>query len=568
MTNDNFESTTDNDTTRTTETTGGDTLRPWWTRSWIGLAACVLPAVLLAACSLGSEDDEASIGGTDDAAVADTRVGPQTDTSATIAPDTAPDTVATEPPETVAADSTLAVDETSTTVEPAPTPSDPDADAISPVSFATSIEPIITRTCASCHTGDGPGTQHVIMDTAGVVAKASVGIEFVTRTGFMPPWPASDESVDFEHDWSLSDDEVALLASWHEAGAPLDVAEDHVIAPATGETVRLNDPDLEIKSQGSYDGELGQEDEYRCMVYDPEFDGAGFVTGIDFIPDQEQVVHHAVGFVLSGNDRATIEELDGNDGNDGGWTCFGFSPASSAELVYVWAPGQAASRYPEGSGLLLDDGDFFVMQTHYHYDVEAPADQSTLALDWTSIDDADGIDPINISVFLGPAEVPCNANESGPLCDRAAAIDLARQKYGPAGVLADVILAGCGQTPEDYAGFTDGYAESSCDQRARTRGELVSVFGHQHEVGSTFRLTLNPGTPEELVVLDIPNWDFNWQLNYEPVDTIIIEPDDVIRMECSWDRARRDPALDPAYIVWADGTDDEMCFASIVTRPV
>lgn len=552
-------------TTNTTIAAHDDrTSSSWWTRGWIGLAVCVMPAALLAACSLGSGVDEASSNETDSTSVADTDAETQPQTNA-----------GEEPLETVVVDSTIAVTdstapvtESSTTTQPALSDTDADPEGLSPVSFAANIEPIITRTCASCHTGDGPGTQHVIMDTAGVVAKASVGIEFVTRTGFMPPWPASDESVDFEHDWSLSDEEVALLASWHEAGAPLDVPEDHVIEPQAGETVRLQDPDVAVRSQGSYDGELGQEDEYRCMIYDPEFDGAGFVTGMDFIPEQEQVVHHAVGFILSRSDRATIEELDGTDDNGGGWTCFGFSPASSAELIYVWAPGQAASRYPDGSGLLLDDGDFFVMQTHYHYDVEAPADQSTLALNWTPIDDAAGIDPVNISVFLGPAEVPCEADESGPLCDRAAAIELARQKYGSGGVLADVILAGCGQTPDDYAGFTDGYAESSCDQRARTRGELVSVFGHQHEVGSAFRLTLNPGTPEELIVLDIPNWDFDWQLNYEPTDTIIIEPDDVIRMECSWDRSRRDPKLEPAYIVWADGTDDEMCFASIVTRPV
>jgi hypothetical protein len=567
MTSDDAQLTNDPAGTGSTTTSR---LRPaWWRHPLIGFAACLVPAAVLAACSLGAGDavstqqadssPATSPAATDDAESPDSIAAPgDTAASDTTVADTAP----VESDET----SPASTEGTGTTTTDVTTDTENHGQ---PISFANDIEPIITSTCANCHTGNGPGTQHVIMDTAGVVAKASVGIELVTRTGFMPPWPASDDSIAFRHDWSLSDDEIALLAEWHEAGAPLDVADDHVIAPVPGATVRLEDPDLEVRSQGAFDGELGQDDEYRCMIYDPQLDGAGFVTAMDFVPEQEQVVHHAVGFLLSADDRAAIESIDSGDGRGGGWTCFGFSPGPSAELVYAWAPGQAASRYPDGSGLFLDDGAFFVMQTHYHFDVEAPADQSTLALDWTSTVDAVGdIDPVDISVYVGPAEVPCSADESGPLCERSAAVELAKQKYGPEGVLADGILAMCGQSPDDYAQFTDGFSESTCDMPARTRGELVSVFGHQHEVGASFRLTLNPDTPDEVVVLDIPDWDFDWQLNYEPVDTIVIEPDDVIRLDCSWDRSRRDPELEAAYIVWSDGTDDEMCFASIVTRPI
>lgn len=59
-----------------------------------------------------------------------------------------------------------------------------------------------------------------------------------------------------------------------------------------------------------------------------------------------------------------------------------------------------------------------------------------------------------------------------------------------------------------------------------------------------------------------------FHVNSEPIDTILIEPDDVTRLDCSSDRSHRDPTLEPAHIVWSDGTDDEMCFASIVTRPI
>ena len=50
-------------------------------------------------------------------------------------------------------------------------------------------------------------------------------------------------------------------------------------------------------------------------------------------------------------------------------------------------------------------------------------------------------------------------------------------------------------------------------------------------------------------------------------DEIILKPGDVVRTECAWDRSLRDPELEPAYVLWADGTDDEMCFATITVRP-
>ena len=45
-----------------------------------------------------------------------------------------------------------------------------------------------------------------------------------------------------------------------------------------------------------------------------------------------------------------------------------------------------------------------------------------------------------------------------------------------------------------------------------------------------------------------------------------LDDDDVVLLECGWDRSRRDPSLEPAYILWADGTNDEMCFATITVR--
>ena len=93
--------------------------------------------------------------------------------------------------------------------------------------------------------------------------------------------------------------------------------------------------------------------------------------------------------------------------------------------------------------------------------------------------------------------------------------------------------------------MTSGIASSSCDLPA-TPGQVVSVWGHQHEIGKSVQMILNPDTPDEVVMLDIPNWDFDWQLNYAPVDDVILERGDTIRIECVWDRAGSTRTPSPA----------------------
>ena len=514
-------------------------------RSWaLGAGTCLFLAVVVGACGLGSGSDGAAPTGDGVPAV-----------TGSVSADSSNTETSADPTTTAEADTTTS-EVLATTTAPAATPP-------GGVSFASSIQPIITETCASCHTGDGPGTQHVRFDTADDVSRAAFAIAIVTETRFMPPWPASDESVPFDHDWSLTDEEIATILRWDDDGAPLDVDPNTEMIPVNG-VVGLNDPDLVMRADGSYDGEFGQPDEYRCFVYDPKLTESTFVSDMEFIPQQTQVVHHAVGFVVPGSERAAVEERNGADGQ-GGWTCFGFSPGNGADLIFTWAPGTDPTAFPDGTGLEMEAGDFFVLQTHYHYDVEADADQSTFAVNFATGAD---VDPIDLFTYLAPAEIPCGEGEEGPLCDRDAARQKAIDAYGREGVLADALIGGCGNPLDAPDGFVDGVAKSTCTSPVANPGEIVSVFGHEHEIGASFKMTLNPDTPEELVLLDIPVWDFDWQLIYEPTDSIVIDSGDTIRIECTWDRALRDPLLEPAYVLWADGTNDEMCFSSVVTRPV
>ena len=438
---------------------------------------------------------------------------------------------------------------------------DPLIPTATPTGFATDVAPILLDHCSACHNPGGPGSPHWNLSQARDVTETARFLSESIATGYMPPWPATALSVPMRDTLSLSDEEMATVLGWLDAGAVLDVEPD---TPMLGlGTVDLDETDLVVPPTAPYDNESGRYDDYRCMVYRPEITEQVWLRGLQFVPQRTEVVHHAIGYLVPAEQWSSAEMLD--DADDGsGWECYGGTGLRDDTFVLGWAPGQLPEIYPEGTGLVIQPGDFFVIQVHYHYDVRVEPDASWLELD---IEPADtDLQPISINTYLTPAEIPCGPGESGPLCDRDTVAAAARAEFGL--LPADFINMLCGVTPADFADMVDGVATSTCDLPVQNTGEIIAVLGHMHELGARYRMTLNPDTDDAVVLLDIDNWDYDWQYNYRPADRIVLEDGDVVRIECTWERSRRDPRLEPAYVLWSLGSNDEMCFSTITTRPV
>ena len=50
---------------------------------------------------------------------------------------------------------------------------------------------------------------------------------------------------------------------------------------------------------------------------------------------------------------------------------------------------------------------------------------------------------------------------------------------------------------------------------------ILNMTPHMHLRGKDFRYTLTYPDGREQVLLDVPNWDFNWQLRYELAEPIL-----------------------------------------------
>jgi len=93
-----------------------------------------------------------------------------------------------------------------------------------------------------------------------------------------------------------------------------------------------------------------------------------------------------------------------------------------------------------------------------------------------------------------------------------------------------------------------------------------------HLLGRSIKLELNPGEPDARTLLDIPMWDFDNQASHS-IKPTAVEPGDKIKVTCKHEQALRDqlPSFKgqpDKYVLWGDGTTDEMCLGiMLVTRP-
>lgn len=447
--------------------------------------------------------------------------------------------------------------------------------AASNVSFSKDVQPILESNCASCHRSGESGSAVWTLDTAAQASEAGSGLQLVTATGYMPPWPASDVGVPLQHDRKLSADEIQTITAWAAEGSPLDVDPTTPIevAPDQLEAQYEIRDDLVLAADAPYQGSDTITNDYRCTILDPQLTEDRFVTGFEFRPDQRENVHHALVFKVDQSQVELSRELDAADPGTG-WQCFAGmrgpggtqgpdGGGAGAELIMGWVPGQRPNKLPDGAGIPVAAGDVFVVQTHYHFPHPPEPDLSKLAIE---LSDRTDLDRVITQTYLGPAEIPCAPGETGVFCDRNKVIERLSEEYGPsaAGIPNSLMLL-CRQSLPTLQQLVDGIARSTCDHRVRVEGELLAVHGHMHEIGNDFRMTLNPGTPEEKVLLDLPDWDFQWQLIYSPQEQIQLKRGDVVRIECSWDRALI-KSSEPKYVTWAEGTEDEMCYSTITTR--
>jgi hypothetical protein len=314
-------------------------------------------------------------------------------------------------------------------------------------------------------------------------------------------------------------------------------------------------------------------DDYRCFLLDPEVGKDGFVTGVDVAPGNDAVVHHVILFRVPPDQVEAAEAVDAETPGPG-WTCFGGSgldrvggSLDDAPWLGAWAPGGGEQVMAEDIGIPLEAGSRIVMQVHYNLLAGTDPDRSSARL--RLAEGSSDLGALETMLLPAPVELPCRPGVEGPLCERDAAVLDVMDRFGPRSgqmVAGLQLLCGDGSGPE--AGRSQ-----SCTRTVQEPATVRAVAGHMHLLGRKIRIELNPGRADARTLLDVPVWDFDDQGTRALGRPAKVVPGDELEVTCTHDQGLRDllPAFEgqpERYVVWGEGTTDEMCLGiALVTRP-
>ncbi|MBN4050266.1 hypothetical protein JYT28_00770 [Desulfobulbus sp. AH-315-M07] len=417
---------------------------------------------------------------------------------------------------------------------PAPTdPADPTPDPAAVVSYYKDVKPILDLNCVGCHQ---PG--QIGIGTLSDYAKVSAGAVYILQQmedRVMPPWLAADGCNDYHDNPSLPAEDIATFAKWIEAGLlEGDPAEDPgVTAPSLKQLDRV---DLTISLPSPYIPNADTPDDYRCFLVDWPTATASYVTGFGVRPGNTSTVHHLIAYVAPPSSVAEYEALDAADPKMG-YTCYG-GPGGTQDgnvsFFAAWAPGGQDTYFPAGTGIAIEPGSKVIVQMHYNTITwDGEPDQTSVVVKTESVVDKPG----KFAFFTG---IPWVINGTMNI---------------PAGD-ADVVHA-----------IDDDLSWLISDSKPFTiHGGAV----HMHTRGTKIRLGHKPaGSGQDNCLIDIPRWDFDWQVGYWLTETVSYVPGDTLTLECHWDNsASNQPWIDgqqmaPEDLNWGEGTNDEMCLATI-----
>jgi Copper type II ascorbate-dependent monooxygenase, C-terminal domain len=454
------------------------------------------------------------------------------------------------------------------------------------------VAPIFAAKCAGCHRQGAVAPFSIT--SARTAAAYSQAILMMTKSGAMPPWmPGKDSpAILGSSQRILTDEEKSLIERWVRGGAKLGDARS--IRPAASGSTAPGTT-LTLTPQRSYTphATAGATDDYHCILLDPKLTQDVFVTSAVIKPQRPQLVHHVILFEAAGANAVEARRLNAASGGRG-WTCFGgpgltetrasagniaSDRLGSPQWISAWVPGHTTSDLPADTGVLLHSGALVVMQVHYnlmHATHGAASDRSSAVLR-TVPAAGSALTPLDTFLAPAPVELPCPSGTTSRLCSRDAAFRKEVRKYGrDAAVIPIGLLYLCKKTLADYPQQVGDARDvrTSCDRAVNRPIRIYGVAGHMHLRGVDIRLELNPGTSRAQTLLHIPRWDFHWQDAYYLAHPVDAEPGDTVRVTCRFDNSRaaqpvvKGKQLAPRYVLWGEGTTDEMCLGllQVATR--
>ena len=398
-----------------------------------------------------------------------------------------------------------------------------------PPTYHRDIAPLVQEKCGGCHVEGGiaPFSLQRYED----VFPMRTAIQAAVKLRSMPPWMPAQDCTDYEHDRSLTDEQIALISRWVDEGgaegSPAD-APTFVAPPHEG----LSRVDLEVAMPQAFTPTQSPDD-YRCFMIDWPETEVRYVSGFRANPGQASIVHHVIAFLVPPADVADFQALDAAEPGPG-YKCYG-GPRGSIDVnrqvawLGSWVPGNKGIDYPAGTGIRVNPGSKIVLQVHYNLSsAVSNADRTSLSL---------RLEPsVRKEAIIQPWASPMWLNRGMPI---------------PAGQ-SDVRHRFSFDVVPVLSQLTRGVF------RSNEPITLHTTALHMHTLGKWGKMEIERRTGTTECMVDIPRWNFHWQGQYSFKQSKVVSAGDRIAVECHWDNS-----LPGAKDVnWGEGTEDEMCLGS------
>lgn len=397
------------------------------------------------------------------------------------------------------------------------------------LTYVRDIEPLLNAKCVNCHTAGGIGP--FALDTYEQVAAAKGAVKASVESGSMPPWMPGDGCTDYKGDFSLTDEQIKIIGSWIDAGAPLGDPNDTPVVVEKN-FLELSRVDFELTLPVAYTPKQSPDD-YRCFLIDWPEATTTYVTGFGVEPDNKAIVHHVIGFLAVPDQVANFQALDDAD-PEPGWTCYGGPSGGAgqggarAAWVGAWVPGGSGEDLPAGTGIEIPAGSKIIAQMHYNtLGAQSGSDQTKLLFQTSStVEKKAAIMPFANPSWIQAGTMTIAPNTKGVVHSFAADPTL----------FVKPVTNGALQGGKPLTFYAAG--------------------AHMHTLGkrSMARIERADGTKECL--LDLPRWDFNWQGRFSFQAPKVVNPGEKLFLECQWDNNTMQE------VSWGEGTQDEMCLGT------
>jgi len=375
-----------------------------------------------------------------------------------------------------------------------------DVTSAAAITYHNRVSRILQENCVACHREGG------IAPFSLAEYRFAHGyrnmILYVLENGIMPPWYASPDHGSWSNDRSLDPRDRAALLQWIAEGAPEGDPAEGVQPRRWASGWNIGAPDAVFSFPAPVRIPAEGAVDYQYIYVKTDFPEDRWIQKMEIRHTQPQVTHHAIVFLEAPGARMSGRAAPGDEVFQTGVD--GFFAAT--------APGAVGVDFGEGQAKRLPAGAWLKFQMHYTPNGRAVEDVSSIGFIF-----ADGPPAVEVetaSAFNVRFRIPPHA---------------ARHE-----------VRGEFRFPE--------------------HGEIQRFFPHTHVRGVAFRYELVEPDGSSRILLDIPRYNFNWQLTYDAARPIPVRPGSVLRATAWYDNSANNPANpDPNQEVrFGEQTWDEM----------